>query len=126
MLRNQIVDPLFPECPIRNVLAKVGDKWSMLVLLTIDGNKRAMRYKEIQQAVPDISQKMLSVTLHELEADGLVERIAYAEVPPRVEYRLTERSRSLMPHIHSLVGWALDNLSGILKDRKEFLKKASL
>ncbi|MBP3757004.1 MAG: helix-turn-helix transcriptional regulator [Prevotella sp.] len=123
MLRNQVVDPLFPECPIRNVLSRVGDKWSLLILLTLDGAQHPMRYKEIQAAIPDISQKMLSVTLQELEADGLVSRSAYAEVPPRVEYQLTPRSVTLMPHIHSLVGWALDNLSGIMSDRQSYHKK---
>ena len=124
MLRHQVIDPLFPECPVRNVLSRIGDKWSILILLTLDGTVRPMRYKEIQQAIPDISQKMLSLTLQELEADGLVERHAYAEVPPRVEYTLTSRSRSLMPHIHHLVEWALDNISGIVKDRREYQRKS--
>lgn len=123
MVRNQVTDPLFPECPVRNILSRVGDKWFILVLLTLDVAKRPMRYKDIRTAIPDISQKMLSITLQELEADGLVCRIAYAEIPPRVEYQMTERSNSLMPHINSLVGWALDNLSGIIRDRKAYHKQ---
>lgn len=123
MLRNQVTDPLFPECPVRNVLMRIGDKWAVLVLLTLDEKKHPMRYKEIQQCIPDISQKMLGVTLRELEADGLVKRMAYAEVPPRVEYELTDRSRSLMPHILSLVEWSLNHFNEIVKDRKAFKEK---
>ena len=117
MLRNQVTDPLFPECPVRNVLVRIGDKWAVLVLLTLDEKKHPMRYKDILQCIPDISQKMLGVTLRELEADGLVKRIAYAEVPPRVEYELTDRSRSLMPHILNLVEWSLNHFTDILKKK---------
>ncbi|MBQ9232020.1 MAG: helix-turn-helix transcriptional regulator [Prevotella sp.] len=120
MTKNQVVDPIFPECPIRNIIARIGDKWSILVLLTLDGASQPMRFKAIETAIPDISQKMLAQTLRDLEADGLVLRHAYAEVPPRVEYELTDRSRSLLPHIHDLVDWALNNLSGIVNDRKAY------
>ena len=123
MARNQVTDPMFPQCPIRNVLTRIGDKWSILVLLTLDGSPSPMRFKSIEANIPDISQKMLTQTLRELEADGLVLRQAYAEVPPRVEYTLTDRSRSLMPLIHNLVDWALSNLSGIINDRKAYRGK---
>lgn len=123
MTKNQVLDPLFPECPVRNVLSRIGEKWSILVLLTLDGAFQPMRFKAIEAAIPDISQKMLTQTLRDLEADGLVLRHAYAEVPPRVEYKLADRSRSLLPHINSLVGWALDNLSDIIRDRKAFSEK---
>ena len=123
MTKNNVTDPMFPECPVRNVLTRIGDKWSILVLLTLDGSQPPMRFKTIEANIPDISQKMLTKTLRDLEADGLVLRQAYAEVPPRVEYTLTDRSRSLMPLIHGLVGWALDNLSGIVKDRQAYLGK---
>ncbi len=81
-----------------------------------------MRFKEIEQAIPDISQKMLTRTLRDLEADGLVTRHAYAEVPPRVEYELTDRARTLTPLLSQLVGWAAENLSGIINDRKAYVK----
>ena len=123
MTKNQVTDPMFPECPVRNVLSRIGEKWSILVLLTLDGTQQPMRFKAIETAIPDISQKMLTQVLRDLEADGLVLRHAYAEVPPRVEYELTDRSRSLLPHIHDLVGWALNNLSDIVKDRKAFMEK---
>ena len=123
MPKNNVTDPMFPECPVRNVLTRIGDKWSILVLLTLNGNQTPMRFKAIETNIPDISQKMLTQTLRDLEADGLVLRQAYAEVPPRVEYALTDRSRSLMPLIHNLVGWALENFSGIIKDRQTYLGK---
>ena len=120
MLRDIIIDPHFPDCPIRNILSRISDRWSMLILLTLDAAEAPMRYSEIQARIPDISQKMLTVALRNLEADGLVERHAYAEIPPRVEYQITERSKSLMPHINSLVEWALANLADILNDRKNY------
>ena len=124
MAKNQVTDPVFPKCPVRNVLSRIGDKWSILVLLTLDDAEgKPLRFKTIETAIPDISQKMLTQTLRSLEADGMVLRQAYAEVPPRVEYTLTDRSRSLMPLIHDIVSWALDNLSGIVKDRQNYLER---
>ena len=120
MLRDIIVDSYFPDCPIRNILSRISDRWSMLILYTLDGKDTAMRYSDILTAIPDISQKMLTVALRNLEADGLVSRQAYAEIPPRVEYSITERGKSLMPHINSLIEWALANLADILNDRKNY------
>ena len=120
MLRDVIVDPHYPDCPIRNILTRISDRWSMLILLTLDGKQAPMRYSDILAAIPDISQKMLTVALKNLEADGLVQRHAYAEIPPRVEYNITERAKSLMPHINNLVEWALNHLTDILNDRKKY------
>ena len=77
-----------------------------------------VRFKELQREIPDISQKMLTVTLRTLEDDGYVTRTVYPEVPPRVEYALTERTRSLLPHINALIEWALENKDAIIKGRK--------
>lgn len=120
MLKNIIIDPHFPDCPIRNILSRISDRWSMLILLTLNATQEPMRYSDILSKIPDISQKMLTVALRNLEADGLVSRHAYAEIPPRVEYQITDRGISLMPHIDNLVGWALDNLADILKDRQNY------
>ncbi len=76
-----------------------------------------MRFCDIQKTIGDISQRMLTVTLRSLETDGLIVRKVYAEVPPRVEYNLTEIGCSLMPHIESLVGWALEHMNDILNRR---------
>lgn len=119
MDRRTVEDAIFPGCPIRNILARISDKWSLLVIYTLNkAEKKAVRFKELQREMPDISQKMLTVTLRTLEEDGYVTRTIYPEVPPRVEYMLTERTRSLLPHINALIGWALENMDAIIKDRK--------
>lgn len=123
MLREQLLDPVFPECPIRNVLSRIGDKWTLLVLLTLEGKGTPLRFKELQRSIPDVSEKMLTATLRNLEADGLVLRQAYAEVPPRVEYSLTMRSASLMPLLNNLVNWSLDHFDAIISDRQRFAEK---
>ena len=114
----------FGECPIRNVLDRIGDKWSMLVLLFLGGIDK-MRFNELHKAVGDISQKMLTVTLKTLEADGLIKRTVFPEIPPRVEYNLTERGRSLIPHLKNLTQWAEDNMLGIEESRKLKIKASS-
>ena len=120
MNRTTIEDALFPECPIRNILARISDKWSLLVIYTLDRSEgKPVRFKELQRRIQDISQKMLTVTLRTLEEDGYVRRTIYPEVPPRVEYTLTDRAKSLLPHIDSLLGWALENREAILRDRKK-------
>ena len=120
MNRTTIEDALFPECPIRNILARISDKWSLLVIYTLDRSEgKPVRFKELQRRIPDISQKMLTVTLRTLEEDSYVRRTIYPEVPPRVEYTLTDRAKSLLPHIDSLLGWALENREAILRDRKK-------
>lgn len=108
---------MFPGCPIRNVLARIGDKWSLLVLYTLDGAE-PMRFGALRKAIPDISQKMLTVTLRTLEEDGYLTRSIYPEVPPRVEYALTERAKSLLPHINGLIAWAIENMDAIKGERK--------
>lgn len=119
MNRQMIEDTLYPTCPIRNILARISDKWSLLVLYTLDKtDKETIRFKELQSEIPDISQKMLTVTLRTLEEDGYVTRKVYPEVPPRVEYRLTARAHSLLPCIDTLIQWALENKDAIMKDRK--------
>ena len=120
MIRNQVVDPLFPKCPIRNVLSRIGDRWSLLVLLTLLDNEHPMRFRNLCKAIPDVSQKMLTSTLRELEADDLIKRTAYPEVPSRVEYELTERGKSLIPLLNQLVDWSLENMEAIVKHRKEY------
>ena len=120
MIRNQVVDPLFPKCPIRNVLSRIGDRWSLLVLLTLLDNEHPMRFRDLCKAIPDVSQKMLTSTLRELEADDLVSRTVYPEVPSRVEYELTERGQSLIPLLNQLVDWSLENMEAIVKHRKEY------
>lgn len=108
------------NCPIREVLSRLGDKWTMLVLVTLNANG-TMRFSDIHKSIDDVSQRMLTVTLRTLEADGMVERKVYAEVPPRVEYCLTDTGKSLIPHIDGLVGWALEHVSEIVEHRNVYL-----
>lgn len=89
----------------------------MLVLFTLS-QRGTLRFNTLRRAMPDISQKMLTATLRTLEEDGLVVRQVYAEVPPRVEYGLTERARSLLPILDELVDWAHSNMAAIMRDRK--------
>lgn len=103
-------------CPIRDILSRLGDKWSMLVLITLNANG-TMRFSDIHKCIGDISQRMLTVSLRSLESDGLVSRKVFAEVPPRVEYELTDIGTSLMPHIQNLTDWAIKNTSSIIENR---------
>jgi DNA-binding HxlR family transcriptional regulator len=107
------------HCPVRNVLDRIGDKWSVLILLLLDDGK-VLRFNEICGYIKTISQKMLSVTLKELEADGLVRRTVYPQIPPKVEYELTKRGKSLLPHLRSLVHWAAINMEDIKLSRNSF------
>lgn len=98
------------ECPVRNVISRFSSKWSILILCVLaDGG--TTRFNAIGKAIPDISPKVLTDTLRGLEADGLVSRHIYAEIPPRVEYALTRLGHSLVPHLVALIGWAIDHYS---------------
>ena len=120
MIRNQVVDPLFPKCPVRNVLSRIGDRWSLLVLLALHDKAEAMRFSDLCRAIPDVSQKMLTSTLRKLEADDLLSRTIYPEMPPRVEYKLTKRGKTLIPLLNQLVDWSLDNMDAIIKHREKY------
>ena len=113
---KEIRDALFPDCPIRNVLARVGDKWSLLVLYNLQ-HREPVRFKELQRQIPDISQKSLTQTLRTLEEDGFVSREVFPEVPPRVEYSLTARAHSFLPLVENMINWAKENMEEIIKDR---------
>lgn len=116
-MANNIKETIFADCPIRNVLARICDKWSLLIIHTLSGEER-LRFSELRKRIPDISQKMLTSSLRTLEADGYVSREVFAEVPPRVEYALTERAHTLLPIVYSLTDWAQNNMAAILNDRR--------
>lgn len=105
-------------CPIRDVLDRIGDQWSLLVLETL--SVRTYRFNELSKAIGDISRQMLSRTLKKLEADGFVQRTLFAEVPPRVDYTLTELGRSFLVPMKALVQWADVNHLDITKSRIAF------
>ncbi|MFC9331273.1 winged helix-turn-helix transcriptional regulator [Kitasatospora sp. NPDC057015] len=96
---------------IRGILDRIGDKWTLLVVATLDGER--LRFTELQHRVPGISQRMLTRTVRHLERDGLVARTVFPEVPPRVEYELTARGRTLIEPAVALAEWAVDNNAGI-------------
>lgn len=100
------------NCHARDVLARVGDTWSVYVIHML-GDARTLRFSELRREVDGISQRMLTVTLRGLERDGLVARTVYPEIPPRVEYALTPLGVTLRQHIRGLVGWAGDHLSEV-------------
>ena len=116
MNRKEIINATFPDCPVRNVISHITDKWSLLVLYTLE-QKKVLRFKDLWRQIPDISQKMLTAVLKNLENDGIVSREAFMEVPPRVEYRLTERGNSLMPHLDALLAWGMEHFDEIVEDR---------
>lgn len=117
MNKKKILDATFPTCPIRNVISHITDKWSLLVLYTLE-QKSVLRFSDLWRQIPDISQKMLTSTLRNLENDGIIVREVFMEVPPRVEYSLSERGKSLMPHLDALISWGLEHFDDIVNDRK--------
>jgi DNA-binding HxlR family transcriptional regulator len=100
---------------IRGVLDRIADKWTLLVVTTLEPGR--MRFTELQRHIPGVSQRMLTLTLRNLERDGLVAREVFAEVPPRVEYELTPMGRSLLVPALALGQWAIDNLPDIEASR---------
>jgi len=104
-------------CPIRNVISRFGDKWSMLVLYSLNASETGiLRFNEIRRLMTDCSQKMLSQTLKNLEQSHLVNRKVYPEVPPRVEYSLTETGKSLIPALTSLIAWGKEHFNEVVTD----------
>ena len=104
-------------CPIRQVVSRFGDKWSMLVLFLLSRSETGvMRFNEIRRLMTDCSQKMLSQTLKNLEQSHLVHREVYPEVPPRVEYSLTETGKSLMPALTALIAWGKEHFNEVVTD----------
>ncbi|MEO6582183.1 MAG: helix-turn-helix domain-containing protein [Sphingomicrobium sp.] len=105
-------DPSNPVCrTISTLLSRIGDKWTVLVVSTLGDGSR--RFNELRREIPSVSQRMLTLTLRNLERDGLVNRTVTPTIPPRVDYELTELGTSLQKPINALAGWALDNVAAI-------------
>ncbi len=105
-------------CPVRNVLDRVGDKWTMLALVALASRPR--RFSELHRAIPDISKRMLTQTLRELERDGLAEREVFPTKPPQVRYSLSPLGLSVLTPLAALVGWAEDSYPAIREARQRF------
>lgn len=103
---------------VREVLDRVGDKWSVLVIGLL--GDRTHRFNELKRAIEGISQRMLTLTLRHLERDGLVERTVHPTVPPRVEYSLTPLGRSVLEPLHGLASWARDHGTDIADARRHY------
>jgi DNA-binding HxlR family transcriptional regulator len=122
---NQQKDTTNGPCPLRELLSRLGDKWSVLLLLTLARlpNERA-RFSELKRNLPDISQRMLTATLRNLERDGLIKREMFAEVPPRVEYQLTVLGVSILTPMREFVSWIEINWPKIIESRNHFDEKS--
>ena len=119
MRKKEEMGSIIEMCPVRNVIARFGNKWALLTVLII-GEQGVVRFNELSRLIPDVSSRVLSSTLRTLEADGFIDRKVYAVVPPKVEYRLTEVGKSLLPLIRQLTEWAQTNMKRVMNHRKEF------
>lgn len=119
MKKKEEAGSIIEICPIRNVIARFGNKWGLLTVLII-GEQGVVRFNELSRLIPDVSSRVLSSTLRTLEADGFIDRKVYAVVPPKVEYRLTEVGESLLPLIRQLTEWAQTNMKRVMDHRKEY------
>ncbi|MDE6335137.1 MAG: helix-turn-helix transcriptional regulator [Muribaculaceae bacterium] len=122
MRKKEQLNSIIEICPVRNVIARFGNKWALLIILVISENE-PIRYNELGRKIPDISPRVLANTLRTLEADGLVDRKYFQEVPPRVEYSLTDTGRSLVPIILKLTEWAQNNMKSIIAHRNKSTQK---
>ncbi|CAP55064.1 winged helix-turn-helix transcriptional regulator [Gluconacetobacter diazotrophicus] len=110
--------PVDPQCPVRDVLDRIGDKWSTLILGTLATGPH--RFSAVQRAIPDISKRMLTQTLRDLERDGLIARTVFPTKPPSVEYRLTHLGVTIFEPLTSLVRWANQSHAAIREARLAF------
>ncbi len=104
--KEKAMEKTLPACPVETTLMLISDRWKVLIIRDLlDGTKR---FGELKKSIGSISQKVLTSNLREMEADGLVNRKVYAEVPPRVEYTLTDTGYSLKPILDAMVEWGME------------------
>lgn len=108
--------PYTEDCPFRMVMEHFGNKWSMIIIITLGENGK-MRFNELDKCIVDISQKVLTTTLRMLEKDGFINRKVYPEIPPRVEYELSALGKDLLPLIESFADWSYEHIREIEKAR---------
>ncbi|UQX87512.1 helix-turn-helix transcriptional regulator [Jatrophihabitans telluris] len=119
-IRGDLFDP---DCPTRLILDRVGDKWTVLVVSAL--SERTLRFSELRARVGGVAPKVLTQTLRALERDGILHRKIYAEVPPRVEYSLTELGRSLIGPIETIQAWAEEYMHRVVINRERFDRAGS-
>lgn len=124
MISHQSSDAAdFANCPVRDVLDRIGDKWSTLVITLL--GQRPHRFGELRRAIPDISQRVLTQTLRQMQHDGLIDRKVFAAAVQTVEYSLTPMGRSLLEPLQALIRWAGSNHPQIRAARQEFVDTAA-
>ncbi len=114
-MAEQAWSPYSKNCPTREVLNRIGDKWTVLIVGTLSDGP--LRYSQIAERVDGVSQKMLTQTLRSMERDGMVRRTIFPQIPPRVEYELTQLGDTLREPLKVLENWAMGNMSSILVAR---------
>lgn len=126
---KKVIDSIFSGpcskqsfCPVKDIMATFGDKWSMYAVLLL-GQHDKMRFNDLRCNIHGISQRMLTVTLRSLEENGIVSRKLFAEVPPRVEYQLTTLGEGLLGQLVSLAKWANQNFTEVVSARKAYESK---
>ena len=112
--------PYAERCPIRDVLDRMGDRWSMLVMFTL-AEHGTLRFTALRARIPDVSQRMLAQTLRRLEQDGLVSRTVYPSIPPRVDYALTALGESFMQPLNGLLAWAETHHDQVREARRRYV-----
>jgi len=117
-MAKRAANPYDAACPSRQVLDRVGDKWSVLILGLLAGGPR--RFTELSREIEGVSQKMLTQTLRGLERDGLITRTVFASVPPRVDYALTDLGGTLTAPLATLETWARDHIGDVVKARAKY------
>ncbi|MBC8054032.1 MAG: helix-turn-helix transcriptional regulator [Sphingobacteriaceae bacterium] len=110
-------------CPVTDVIDRISDKWSVHAIIMLGRNEK-LRFGELKKGIQGISQRMLTVTLKHLEQDGLLTRTVFPQIPPKVEYQLTELGRSLLGQLIQLSEWASENMNHILRAREEHILKS--
>ncbi|HEY0055866.1 MAG TPA: helix-turn-helix domain-containing protein [Pedobacter sp.] len=111
-----------PYCPITDIIDRISDKWSVHAIIALGRNEK-LRFGELKKGIHGISQRMLTVTLKHLEQDGLVTRKVYPQIPPKVEYQLTDVGQSLLGQLMQLSDWASKNMTQILRSREDYILK---
>lgn len=120
-ITDEDLTKIHKACPVQDLLSRLGDKWSMLVIVALAKTENnCLRFSELQREVNGISQRMLSSTLRNFERDGIVSRHLYPEVPPRVEYMLTDRGRNFLVPVTALVDWVVSEWPNIEASRQSY------
>lgn len=119
MTMHKQTSDLSSRCPIRDVLDRLGDRWTLLVLMELQ--EETLRFSVLKKRIEDISQRMLAQTLRQLEFDGLVSRKIYPTIPPKVEYSLTPLGRSMLKPVGGLIEWASENHDAVRAARAKYV-----